>query len=180
MTDEKRTAFLVLGPMCWGKGFSKAEAIRAARTNLSSRVVGDKPVKAKLLQATPETTVNGMGALEWPIPADVQIEISELNQKSGELRAKFGNNSHTEAYADRIEELRVSVEPAEVEEIVLHLGNGNQYRERLEDLCNEMEHLLYTVEEYRQEKDGEEIKELKEDISLQLDEIVYAATNYII
>lgn len=100
MTDETRNTYLVVGPMCWGKGFSKEQAIRAARENLSSRFIGHEPVKAKVFQVTPDTTVNSMGALEWPLDAPVPEEVKEIALHLGK----------GEPYQDRLEVLYSEVE----------------------------------------------------------------------
>lgn len=72
LTAKEGRAILILGPYCWGKGQTGAEAYRKARENLSYG--GDHP-KFFAFDVPADAVVTGMGSIQWN---DSKQETKEL------------------------------------------------------------------------------------------------------
>lgn len=59
----KHKIYIAIGSFCWGRGLSKDDAIRNCRKAKPAWVKWRKP---KVYECHPETTVTGMGGLEFP------------------------------------------------------------------------------------------------------------------
>lgn len=76
MPDEKLTHWLVLGPFVWGKGATRAEALKNCRAN------GDHRGTYRIFRVDPTARVTGMGDLDFA--AGCRPELVE-QRKRGKL-----------------------------------------------------------------------------------------------
>lgn len=160
--NDPKIAYLAVGAMGWGKGFTIEQAVAECRRRASNRVGNDdEPTTCKVYEVTPDAYVDGMGRVNWSYPPHVVEQIETLREHVGQI---------DEHAREKIDELKEPYEAVEIGTRVLFARDNDEGRQ-LNNLIKALQDSLEDASRMLEVVDTDEAEETADPLAYELHEL---------